>query len=89
MHICRLYALDKQFYEEQEYFLFLTFTDRTTLSVRDVVAFTVEDAALGCKAHGHPTLTAAEATGIHPEHVPVMVLHSVESAGRLRLCKTQ
>lgn len=67
----------------------LTFTDSTALSFRYVVAFAVEDATLCRKTHGDSALTAAEATGVHPEHVAIVVVHSVKSAGRFCLCKTQ
>lgn len=49
----------------------------------------MQDATLRREAHGYSALTAAKATGVHPEHVAIVVLHSVKSAGRLCLCKTQ
>lgn len=67
----------------------VTFTDRAALPLRYVVAFAVEDTALRCEAHRHSALAAAEAAGVHPEHVTIAVLHSTEGTGRLGLCKKQ
>lgn len=65
----------------------VTFTDRTALSLGYVVAFTVEDAALCRETHRYTALAAAEMASIHPEHVTIMMLHSVEDTSRLGLCK--
>lgn len=59
------------------------FTDWAALSFGHIVPVAVQLTTLGRETNGDSPLAPAKSTGIHPEHVSIIVFHAVKYAGWL------